>query len=75
MNLFLLYQAKKRLPEFEGYQGRPFPGTMVLRPSDIQPRRYDFPAGFENDWRKIGSKKKKFLMYESEEAILTCVDN
>ena len=75
LNIFLLTQAQKRLPEFEGYLARGFPGQISLRPPDIQPRRYDFPVGFQHDWRKIGSKKKKFQMYESQESTITIVES
>ena len=74
VNIFLLIHAWKRLPEFAGYQGKPFPRQMILRPPDIQPRRYDFPAGFQHDWRKIGSKKKKFQMYKNDVSMLPNVD-
>ena len=59
-NLFILYTAVKRNPEFLGYKRKLFPGQLPPRPQEIQPRRTKYPKDFHNDWKKIGSKRTKF---------------
>ena len=58
--MVIFYTAAKRNPEFLGYKGKPFPGQPPSRPKEIQPRREKYPKDFHNDWKKIGSKRKKF---------------
>ena len=58
--MVILYTAAKRNPEFLGYKGKPFPGQLPPRPHEIQPRRVKYPKDFQNDWKKIGSKRTKF---------------
>ena len=55
-----MYTAAKRNPEFLGYKGKPFPGQLPPRPHEIRPRRPKYPKDFQNDWKKIGSKRTKF---------------
>ena len=59
-NIIIIYTAANRNPEFLGYKGKPFPGQLPPRKVEIQPRRLTFPVGFYDDWKKIGSKRKKF---------------
>ena len=58
--MIILYTAAKRNPEFLGYKGKPFPGQLPPRPHEIRPRRPKYPKDFQNDWKKIGSKRTKF---------------
>ena len=58
--MVILYTASKRDPEFLGYKGKPFPGQLPSRPQKMQPRRVKYPEDFNNDWKKIGSKRTKY---------------
>ena len=68
----MYYHGKNRLPEFEGYRGRTLQINMTKPKMIIQPRRYNFPVGFENDWQKIGSKRTKVLVYEDTMPAVEC---
>ena len=62
-NIIILTKASERLPEFSGLKGKRFPGTLKPRPVKVLPRRLDLPIDFADDWRKIGSKRKKMLHF------------
>ena len=60
-NIIILSKAFERLPEFSGLRGKRFPGTQKPKTEKVLPRRLDFPKDFSDDWKKIGSKRKKML--------------
>ena len=64
-NSVILSHALRRLPEFSGYKGRRFPGgEQQPRKTQITPRRLDLPQDFQEDWRKIGSKRNKMVTFD-----------
>ena len=53
----IYFDAKSRLPEFSGLQGRRFPGQQSPQPPSIAPRRPPLPADLSDKWSKIGSRR------------------
>ena len=53
--------AHKRLPQFQGYRSKAFPGISQKRLPNIEPRRMVLPPDFEFEWRRIGSKRTHIL--------------
>ena len=72
-NSVILAHALRRLPEFAGYKGRRYPGEQEPRRSLISPRRLDLPRDFQEDWRKIGSKRNKILTFDEPVTSVTFV--
>jgi len=68
-NSIILVHAHRRLPEFAGYKGRRYPGDQGPREAQILPRRLDLPQDFHEDWRKIGSKRNKMVIFDQPETI------
>ena len=56
-NLKVYFDARRRLPEFTGLQGRRYPGQLAPRTYIVTPRRPDLPEEHREDWRRIGSKR------------------
>ena len=56
-SLKIYFNAKSRLQEFSGLQGRRFPGQESPRPPFITPWRPSLPPDFSNEWSRIGSKR------------------
>ena len=55
-NVVIFHSASNRLPEFQGYQEKPFPGQpKPLRAVPI-PRREALNSDFEVEWKKMASK-------------------
>ena len=63
-NSVILAHALRRLPEFSGYRGRRYPGEQQPRKTLITPRRPHLPRDFQEDWRKIGSKRNKMMTFD-----------
>ena len=57
-NLKVYFDARRRLPEFTGLQGRRYPGQLAPRPYIVTPRRPDLPPEHRDDWRRIGYKRR-----------------
>ena len=72
-NFVILAHALRRLPEFSGYKGRRYPGEQEPRRSLITPRRLDLPQDFQEDWRKIGSKRNKMVTFDAPVTSITFV--
>ena len=72
-NSIILAHALRRLPEFAGYKGRRYPGEQEPRRSLISPRRPDLPRDFQEDWRKIGSKRNKMMSFDEPVTSITFV--
>ena len=51
-------------PEFLGFKAASYPGQPPPRPILYEPRRLDLPPGFENDWKKIKTKRKPIIVLE-----------
>ena len=66
-NILILSIAFERLTEFSGLRGKRFPGTPKPRFVKVLPRRLDLPTDFADDWKKIGSKRKKMLRFDFEQ--------
>ena len=62
-NSLIFCNALRRLPEFSGYKGRRYPGVQGPQKMPIKPRRLYFPPDFQEDWRKIGSKRNNSLTF------------
>ena len=60
-HILVLVSACK-IPEFRGLEPNHFPEQPLPRQLKIEPRRIDLPAGFENDWKKINSRRSKAVM-------------
>ena len=60
-NSIILITAFRRLPEFQGFRGKQYPGQLPPRPPIIQPRRMKLPPTFAEEWKNIGSKRSEFL--------------
>ena len=41
-------------------QGKHYPGQLPPRPQTIEPRRTNLPPDIADEWKKIGSKRRKF---------------
>ena len=67
-NCIILGHAIRRLPEFCGYKGRRYPGEPAPRKTLITPRRQDLPRDFQDDWRKIGFKRRRMVFFEESES-------
>ena len=63
-NSVILVHALRRLPEFSGYRGRRYPGEQEPRKTQITPRRPHLPRDFQEDWRKIGSRRNKMMTFD-----------
>ena len=63
-NLLIFANALRRLPEFSGNKGRRYPGLEGPKKMQIKPRRLHLPQGFQEDWKKIGSKRSKSVSFE-----------
>lgn len=57
-SLRIYLNAKSRLQEFSGLQGRRFPGQESPRPLSITPWRPPLPPDFSNEWSRIGSRRR-----------------
>ena len=57
-NLIVFCDAKRRLPEFSGLQGKRFPGQPDPLPYIVNPRR-PFYQPSESESRRIGSRRSK----------------
>ena len=60
-NTVILITALRRLPEFQGFKGKRYPGQLPPRPPPIQPRRMKLPPTFADEWKNIGSRRSEFL--------------
>ena len=60
-NTIILITAFRRLPEFQGFRGKQYPGQLPPRPLIVQPRRMKLPPTFGDEWKNIGSKRSEFL--------------
>ena len=59
-NIIIYWTASSRLPEFEGFRGKTFPGQPQPRPPILEPKRSRLPLSFASEWKNIGSKRSKF---------------
>ena len=59
-NIIIYWTASNRLPEFEGFRGKRFPGQPQLRAPLLEPRRSRLPPSFASEGKNIGSKRSKF---------------
>ena len=59
-NIIIYWTASSRLPEFEGFRGKTFPGQPRPRAPILEPRRSRLPPSFASEWKNIGSKRSKF---------------
>ena len=60
LNVIIYVVAKLRLPEFNGFEGKVFPGQPPPSPFIPIPRRMDLPPTFSSEWKQIRSKRTKF---------------
>ena len=71
-NIIIFLVASQRLPEFQGYKGRAYPGQPApchqLMPV---PRRMSLPPEALSDWKKIGSKRNSILIFDKDEPTST----
>ena len=56
-NLTILITANRKLPEFNGYEARTYPGTPSPRRMKVEPRRHSLPSSIALDWEKMRPKK------------------
>lgn len=51
--MIVYFAAKKRLPEFSGLQGKPFPSQESPRRIKILPRGQELPRSYVKDWGDV----------------------
>ena len=72
-NLKVYFDAKRRLPEFSGLQGRRFPGQPDPLPNIVIPRRPDPPTGHQYEcstsgsWRRSQAKPIMIIVSQADE--------
>ena len=59
LNVIVLISAWKRLPEFAGYKGKRYPGTLPPPRRATEPRRMRLPSTFSSEWKRIRSRRNK----------------
>ena len=57
--MMVLISAWKRLPEFAGYKGKLYPGTLPPRQQTVEPRRMDLPPTFNTEWKRLKSRRNR----------------
>ena len=59
LNLKVYIDAKRRIPEFSGLQGRRYPGQPAPLPYIVTPRRPHPPPGHQHECSTIGSWRQR----------------
>ena len=76
LSLIFLVDAVRNYPEFMGYQGKPFPGQLSPRKSNIYPRRQTFEIiKYVRCSKKTALIQRDSILTFQHDSLLSCVDD